>query len=84
MYLWEAIFRNRSPRILAHYSGDENMINAYREGKDLYATIATGIYHNTYWDNMEKHEDGSPNPDGKKRRSSVKGLLLGGHTVMPN
>ena len=77
-------FSQQEPRILAHYSGDENMINAYREGKDLYATIATGIYHNTYWDNMEKHEDGSPNPDGKKRRSSVKGLLLGGHAVMPN
>lgn len=53
------------------------MMEAYRQGKDLYATIATGIYHNTYWDNMEHHEDGSPNPAGKKRRSSVKSLLLG-------
>lgn len=67
----------QEPRLLSAYANDLNMINAYREGKDLYATIATGIYHNTYWDNMEKHEDGSPNPDGKKRRSSVKGLLLG-------
>ena len=53
------------------------MMNAYREGKDLYATIATGIYHNTYWDNMEHYEDGSPNPAGKKRRGSVKALMLG-------
>lgn len=54
------------------------MINSYRQGKDLYATIATGIYKGTtYWDNMEHHEDGSPNPEGKKRRSNCKKLLLG-------
>ena len=53
------------------------MINAYKAGKDLYATIAQGVYKNTYWDNMECWEDGSPNPEGKKRRSSVKSLLLG-------
>lgn len=53
------------------------MINAYKQGKDLYATISTGIYKNDYWDNMEKHEDGSPNPEGKKRRSRSKALLLG-------
>ena len=53
------------------------MINAYKQGKDLYATIASKIYHNDYWDNMEHTEAGQANPDGKKRRSSVKGLLLG-------
>lgn len=53
------------------------MINAYKEGKDLYATIAAGVYKNDYWDNMEKHQDGSPNPAGKKRRSNCKSLLLG-------
>ena len=53
------------------------MINAYKQGKDLYATIAMGVYKNGYWDNMEKHEDGTPNPDGKKRRSNCKSLLLG-------
>lgn len=53
------------------------MINAYKEGKDLYATIAAGVYKNDYWDNMEKHRDGSPNPEGKKRRSNCKSLLLG-------
>lgn len=53
------------------------MIGAYKAGKDLYATIASGVYNNDYWDNMEHHEDGSPNPDGKKRRSNCKSLLLG-------
>lgn len=53
------------------------MINAYKEGKDLYATIAAGVYNTGYWDCMEHWEDGSANPEGKKRRSSVKSLLLG-------
>lgn len=53
------------------------MIGAYKEGKDLYATIATKVYNNSYWDNMEHREDGSPNPEGKKRRSSCKSILLG-------
>lgn len=55
------------------------MINAYKEGKDLYATIASGVYNNTYWDNMEFTDETKTvaNPEGKKRRSSVKSLLLG-------
>lgn len=56
---------------------DEAMLAAYKAKKDLYATIAQSVYHNEYWDNMEHHEDGSPNPEGKKRRSSCKSLLLG-------
>lgn len=67
----------QEPRLLSAYAQDENMINAYKEGKDLYATIAAGVYKNDYWDNMEKHQDGTPNPAGKKRRSACKSLLLG-------
>lgn len=65
------------PRLLAEYSGDDKMIGAYKEGKDLYATIAQSVYKNSYWDNMEQHEDGSPNPEGKKRRGNCKSILLG-------
>jgi DNA polymerase I-like protein with 3'-5' exonuclease and polymerase domains len=70
-------FSQQEPRLLSHYSQDENMINAYKQGKDLYATIAMGVYKMSYWDCMERHEDGSPNPEGKKRRQSVKAILLG-------
>ena len=70
-------FSQQEPRLLSHYSQDENMINAYKQGKDLYATIAMGVYKMDYWDCMERHEDGSPNPEGKKRRQSVKAILLG-------
>ena len=70
-------FSQQEPRLLSNYSQDENMINAYKEGKDLYATIASKVYHNKYEDNLEHYPDGSIYEEGKKRRSSVKGLLLG-------
>ena len=70
-------FSQQEPRLLSHYSQDENMIIAYKQGKDLYATIASGVYKMGYWDCMERYEDGSPNPEGKKRRQSVKAILLG-------
>ena len=72
-------FSQQEPRLLANYAQDDNMINAYKQGKDLYATIAMGVYHNDYWDNMEFTDETKTvaNPDGKKRRSSCKSLLLG-------
>ena len=70
-------FSQQEPRLLSHYSQDENMINAYKQGKDLYATIASCVYKMGYWDCMEHNEDGSPNPEGKKQRQSVKAILLG-------
>lgn len=53
------------------------MINSYKQNKDLYADIASRIYHNKYEDNREFFPDGTINPEGKKRRTSVKSLLLG-------
>lgn len=32
-------------RVMAHLSGDENMITVFREGKDLHAATAANIYH---------------------------------------
>lgn len=54
------------------------MINAYKQGKDLYATIASKVYNNSYEDNLEFNPITKQlNPEGKKRRNSVKSLLLG-------
>lgn len=70
-------FSQQEPRLLSFLSSDENMMNSYKEGKDLYATIASRVYRNDYWDNMEHHRDGTPNPEGTKRRSACKSILLG-------
>lgn len=54
------------------------MLDAYEHDKDLYAVIGTKCFHNNYEDNLEfnpiTHE---LQPDGKKRRSDAKAILLG-------
>ena len=70
-------FSAQEPRILAAYSKDEKMLDAFANDKDIYATIGSGIFKNNYWDNMEHHQDGTPNVEGKKRRSKCKKLILG-------
>lgn len=70
-------YSQQEPRLLTAYSGDEKLLKAYIEGKDMYAVMGTGVYKNDYWDNMEHFEDGSPNIEGKNRRKKMKTLLLG-------
>lgn len=70
-------FSQQEPRCLAHMSGDEHMIQAYIDGKDLYATIASKIYNMPYEECKEFRPDGTVNDAGKQRRNSVKPVLLG-------
>lgn len=70
-------FSQQEPRLLAKYSGDEHMLQAYIDGKDLYAMTASKIYNTTYENCLEFYPDGSTNKEGKKRRSSVKSVILG-------
>lgn len=70
-------FSSQEPRLMAEYSQDKFLLDSLAEGKDPYATIATGVYKNNYEDNLEHYPDGSLYPEGSKRRKSVKGLLLG-------
>lgn len=72
-----ADFKAQEPKLLATYSQDEHMIEAYNRGKDLYAVIGTKVYKNNYEDNLEFDRDGALNPEGKKRRSACKSILLG-------
>ena len=70
-------YSQQEPRLLASYANDEAMLDAYRNKKDLYATIAMGVYNNNYEDNLEHFPDGTKNSAGAARRSSCKSLLLG-------
>ena len=69
--------KQQEPRLMANIADEKVMQEAYRQNKDLYATIASKIYHNNYEDNLEHHADGSEYPEGKKRRKSCKSILLG-------
>ena len=86
-------FSAQEPRLTAFYSQDENMLNAYEEGKDLYAVIASAAFDNKYEDNLECYPEGTEimfegkkvicgykthtNEEGKARRGIAKTLLLG-------
>lgn len=72
-----ADFSQQEPRLLAAYSGDDRMINSYKEDKDLYAVMGQAVYHNNYEDNLEHYPDGSKFEEGTKRRKAMKTVLLG-------
>ncbi len=70
-------FSQQEPRILSQMSGDENRMNAYKEGKDLYAWSASLVFHKPYEECKEFRPDGSKNPEGKELRSKMKAIILG-------
>ena len=76
-------FSQQEPRVLAHMCGDKSLIEAYAQGKDIYAVMASQAFHKPYEDCLEFYLDENgkktdkTNPEGKKRRSSIKGVLLG-------
>ena len=83
----------QEPRLTAYYAQDETMLNAYKEGKDLYAVIASYMYDNNYADNLEFYPEGTriefngewvtcgnkthKNKEGAARRFSAKSVLIG-------
>ncbi|PEM65277.1 DNA polymerase [Bacillus pseudomycoides] len=62
------------PRTLAHLSGDEELIRAYVEQRDLYIEMAMKVFKLTY----EYCVDGAYDPTGTfQPRKAVKSILLG-------
>lgn len=70
-------YSQQEPRILAFLSKDEKLIEAYKQGKDIYAWVASSVYRVDYEDCKEFRPDGTHNPQGKKRRDNIKGVVLG-------
>lgn len=70
-------YSQQEPRILAHLSKDEKLIQSYKDGKDIYAQIASICFHTDYEDCKEFYPDGSVNKEGKKLRSIMKAIVLG-------
>lgn len=63
--------------MLTAMSGDPTLLNNFKEGLDMYATLGSKVYKNDYWDNMEHFKDGTKNEEGAKRRKKMKVLYLG-------
>ena len=71
-------FSAQEPRITTHMSQDKAMLDAYREGKDLYAVIASMSFDKPYEECLEFNPiTGAKQVDGKERRSQAKSILLG-------
>lgn len=87
--MMSADFSQQEPKVMTAMCQDPSMIQAYREGKDLYASIASLAFNVPYRDCLEfyTNDDGSWKLDehgeritykaGKERRSSAKSILLG-------
>lgn len=72
-YVWiSSDYSQIEPRILAYRCDDFIMLDAYNSGKDLYSLMASSVYNTSYENCLEKNGD-----EAKRRRSSVKDLLLG-------
>lgn len=72
-----ADYSQQEPRILAFLSEDETLINAYLDGKDIYATVGSIVYKLPYEECLEFYPDGSKNAEGDRRRSEMKTVVLG-------
>lgn len=70
-------YSQQEPRILADLSGDKHLQNAYAEGKDIYAWIASMVYKLPYEQCLERDENGNHSDEGAKRRKTLKAIVLG-------
>lgn len=68
----------QEPRLLAYVSNSKLLIRGFQENKDPYATIASVAFNVPYEQCLEFHpETKEYQPDGKRRRSEAKVILLG-------
>ena len=71
-------FSQQEPKITATLSQDPSLIQAFRTGKDVYATISSIALGLPYEECLEFNPvTGELNPEGKARRSMGKVLNLG-------
>lgn len=55
------------------------MRQAYADNMDIYSWIGSMVYKVPYEECKEFYPDGTTNKEGKKRRTSMKSVVLGQH-----
>ena len=76
-------YSQQEPKITAFVSGSTVLITTFMEGRDIYATLASVGLGAPYEECLEFRLDANGkktdqvNPEGKKRRSTGKILVLG-------
>ena len=81
--LMSSDYSQQEPKLMTQMCGDKKMLEAYQQGKDLYAEIASLAFDKPYEDCLEFYLDengkktSETNKEGKARRTQAKGILLG-------
>lgn len=81
--LMSSDYSQQEPKVMTQMCGDKKMLQAYKEGKDLYAQIAALAFNKSYEECLEFYldENGNKtdktNKEGKERRNQAKSILLG-------
>lgn len=81
--LMSSDYSQQEPKVMTQMCGDEKMLQAYKEGKDLYAQIASLAFDKPYENCLEFYLDENgkktdkTNKEGKERRTQAKSILLG-------
>lgn len=81
--LMSSDYSQQEPKLMTQMCGDKKMLEAYQQGKDLYAQIASLAFDKPYEDCLEFYLDengkktSETNKEGKARRSQAKSILLG-------
>lgn len=71
-------FSQQEPRLLAFCARSQELIEAFKHGRDIYSTIAAIAYNMPYEKCLEFNPyTGEYQPDGKARRSEAKTIVLG-------
>lgn len=75
--LMSSDYSQQEPKVMTVMCQDPMMIEAYQNGKDLYASIASLAFNKPYEECLKFRPDGTTNKEGKARRSQAKSILLG-------
>ena len=81
--LMSSDYSQQEPKLMTQMCGDKKMLQAYLDGKDLYAEIASLAFDKPYEDCLEfyldenGHKTNETNKEGKARRTQAKSILLG-------
>lgn len=71
-------YSQQEPKLTAFVSQDAKMIEAFKNGRDIYATIASLAFNLPYEKCLEFHPDTREyQPEGKARRGEAKTIVLG-------
>ena len=71
-------YSQQEPKMTAFVSQDPHMLKAFKDNKDIYATIASLAFNKPYEECMEFNPiTGANQPEGKERRGYAKVIVLG-------